>query len=69
MKETDNPQQRAGWVLRLNIDATGVHAFDTHVARINHQGVPSYDKQAPSPCWQRPWGQERQCVAGSRSDK
>ena len=69
MKETDNPQQRAGWVLRLNIDATGVHAFDTHVARINHQGVPSYDKQAPSPCWQRPWGQDRPCVAGSRPDK
>ena len=64
MKETDNEQQRMGWVLRLKIDKAGVHGFDTHVARINRQGVPSYDKQTPSPCWTNTWTQERMCLAG-----
>lgn len=35
MKETDNPQQRQGWVLRLDISASGIEGFDTHVARLN----------------------------------
>jgi poly-gamma-glutamate capsule biosynthesis protein CapA/YwtB (metallophosphatase superfamily) len=64
MKETDNDQQRVGWVLRLNIEKTGVNGFDTHVARINQDGVPSYDKKTPSPCWTNTWPQERMCLAG-----
>lgn len=64
MKETDNDAQRVGWVLRLKLEKTGVHGFDTHVARINRQGVPSYDKKTPSPCWTNAWHQERMCLAG-----
>jgi poly-gamma-glutamate capsule biosynthesis protein CapA/YwtB (metallophosphatase superfamily) len=64
MKETDNDQQREGWVLRLKIEKTGVSGFDTHVARIRRNGVPSYDMKTPSPCWTKTWQQERMCLAG-----
>ena len=53
MKETDNANQRVGWVLRLRLDAAGVQAFDTRVARIDMQGIPTPDPSTPSPCWQR----------------
>ena len=64
MKETDNAQQRQGWVLRLKINKSGVEGFDTHTARINQQGIPHYDKTTASPCWQKPWAKERPCLAG-----
>jgi poly-gamma-glutamate capsule biosynthesis protein CapA/YwtB (metallophosphatase superfamily) len=64
MKETDNDRQREGWVLRLKIEKTGIHGFDTHVTRINSQGIPFYDKKTPSPCWTNTWHQERMCLAG-----
>ena len=53
MKETDNDNQRRGWVLRLQLDAQGVRAFDTRVARIDMEGLPTPDLTTPSPCWQR----------------
>ncbi len=53
MKETDNANQRVGWVLRLRLDAAGVQAFDTRVARIDLQGIPTPDPSTASPCWQR----------------
>jgi len=53
MKETDNDQQRIGWVLRLQLDAGGVRAFDTRVARIDMEGIPTPDVSSPSPCWMR----------------
>ena len=53
MKETDNDNQRRGWVLRLQLDAQGVRAFDTRVARIDMEGLPPPDLRTPSPCWQR----------------
>ncbi|MCB8746857.1 CapA family protein [Rhodoferax sp. U2-2l] len=56
MKETDNARQRQGWVLRLRLDKQGVTAFDTRVAAINLDGIPTLDPTAASPCWQR--GQE-----------
>jgi poly-gamma-glutamate capsule biosynthesis protein CapA/YwtB (metallophosphatase superfamily) len=64
MKESDNEQQRLGWVLRLHIDKLGVAAFDTQVARLNMDGIPKPDLKSPSPCWTR--GQDRlgQCRAG-----
>ncbi len=61
MKETDNDSQRVGWVLRLELDAHGVRAFDTRVARINMDGIPTPDTQALSPCWQRGDSTLRQC--------
>ena len=53
MKETDNDAQRVGWMLRLRLDAQGVQAFDTRVARIDLRGIPQPDTRALSPCWQR----------------
>jgi poly-gamma-glutamate capsule biosynthesis protein CapA/YwtB (metallophosphatase superfamily) len=61
MKETDNDNQRVGWVLRLELDAHGVRAFDTRVARIDMDGIPTPDTQALSPCWQRGDSALRQC--------
>lgn len=53
MKETDNANQRVGWVLRLQLDKQGVQSFDTRVAQISFDGIPQLDREAASPCWQR----------------
>ncbi|MBB1093466.1 CapA family protein [Rhodopseudomonas palustris] len=53
MKETDNAHQRQGWVLRLQLDKQGVAAFDTRVAAISMDGIPTLDSTTASPCWQR----------------
>ena len=53
MKETDNANQRLGWVLRLELDRRGVAAFQTRVVRIDMVGIPTMDGKAASPCWQR----------------
>ena len=53
MKETDNANQRIGWVLRLDLDRRGVAAFSTRVARIDMVGIPTLDTATPSPCWRR----------------
>ena len=53
MKETDNANQRIGWVLRLDLDRRGVTALSTRVARIDMVGIPTLDTAAPSPCWRR----------------
>mgnify|MGYP000090053798 CR=1 FL=1 len=66
MKETDNDYQRQGWVLRLEMDKQGVRALDTHVARIDMQGIPKRDPATASPCWQRGDAQIGTCLAGQR---
>ena len=53
MKETDNPNQRRGWVLRLQLDKQGVSSFDTVVAQIDLEGIPQPNRDAASPCWRR----------------
>lgn len=53
MKETDNDNQRRGWVLQLQLDHKGVRAFDTYVANISMDGIPRWDRAAASPCWSR----------------
>ena len=53
MKETDNANQRIGWVLRLELDRRGVAALRTRVVRIDMEGIPTLDTAAPSPCWRR----------------
>jgi poly-gamma-glutamate synthesis protein (capsule biosynthesis protein) len=63
MKETDNDRQRQGWVIRLRLDAQGVAGFDTHVARIDRQGLPTRDTKTASPCWQRGWSHTQSCAA------
>jgi poly-gamma-glutamate synthesis protein (capsule biosynthesis protein) len=66
MKETDNDNQRRGWVLRLELDKRGVRGFDTHVARIDLKGIPKRDPETASPCWQRGDASVGACLAGQR---
>ncbi|OYT90188.1 MAG: poly-gamma-glutamate biosynthesis protein [Burkholderiales bacterium PBB3] len=61
MKETDNANQRLGWVLRLQLDQAGVLGFDTVVAQIDMDGIPSPKPAATSPCWQRGQAAVGQC--------
>ena len=61
MKETDNARQRLGWVLRLQLDKGGVVAFDTVVAQIDMDGLPSPKPAVTSPCWQRGQADVGQC--------
>jgi len=61
MKETDNARQRQGWVLRLQLDKLGVQSFDTRVAAISMDGIPSLDNTATSPCWRRGQGAPALC--------
>lgn len=63
MKEIDNANQRVGWVLRLTMDASGITAFDTHVAQIDFNGIPTRKPGATSPCWQRGQAGVEQCSA------
>lgn len=63
MKETDNANQRRGWLLRLQLDKLGVRGFDTRVANISFDGIPTLDRVAASPCWSRGQGDVRQCAA------
>jgi poly-gamma-glutamate capsule biosynthesis protein CapA/YwtB (metallophosphatase superfamily) len=67
MKETDNANQRRGWVLRLELDKQGVRLLDTRVAQIRMDGIPERDDRAASPCWQRGDAAVGQCVAGQRA--
>ena len=54
MKETDNANQRRGWVLRLELDKAGVARLDTAVAQIGiMDGIPTPMPDAISPCWIR----------------
>ena len=61
MKETDNANQRRGWVLRLQLDKAGVAGFDTVVADIDMDGIPTPQVTA-SPCWQRGQAAVGQCT-------
>ena len=63
MKETDNANQRRGWVLRLLLDKQGVVGMDTRVANISMDGIPSLDGAAASPCWQRGQAAVQMCRA------
>ena len=53
MKETDNTFQRQAWVLKMHLDKRGVTRFETLPVKIDMEGIPSIDRAAPSPCWQR----------------
>jgi poly-gamma-glutamate synthesis protein (capsule biosynthesis protein) len=53
MKETDNTFQRQAWVLKMHLDKRGVTRFETLPVKIDMEGIPSIDRAASSPCWQR----------------
>jgi hypothetical protein len=64
MKETDNNNQHRGWVLRLKLDKQGVHSFDTHVAQISFDGIPTLDRTTACPWWNRGDAGVGQCLTG-----
>lgn len=63
MKETDNAEQRRGWVLRLQLDAQGVSRFDTVPVQIDMEGIPQRQRHTASPCWRRDDTDARLCTA------
>ena len=62
MKETDNPEQRRGWVLRMQLDEQGVSHFDTVAVNIDMEGIPQRNRNAASPCWHRGETDARLCT-------
>ena len=63
MKETDNDNQRRGWVLRLQLDRQGVQAFDTVAVDIDMSGIPTPAKDRSTPCWSRGQSDTGLCAA------
>ncbi len=63
MKETDNANQRRGWVLRLELDKDGVARMDTVEAQISMDGIPTPATDAASPCWQRGQATVQHCTS------
>lgn len=63
MKETDNANQRLGWVLELNLDKAGVVSWRTHTAAIDMEGIPTPASVERSPCGERGQTQPGVCSA------
>lgn len=63
MKETDNAEQRIGWVLELNLDKSGVSTWRTHTARLDLEGIPT-PQPSPSPCGRRGQTTPQHCDPG-----
>jgi poly-gamma-glutamate capsule biosynthesis protein CapA/YwtB (metallophosphatase superfamily) len=49
----DRPEAKVAWLLRLTIDAEGVAEWDTVVARMDAEGLPTPDFTTPSPSGRR----------------
>jgi poly-gamma-glutamate synthesis protein (capsule biosynthesis protein) len=60
MKETDNAEQRIGWVLELNLDSAGVRTWRTHMASLDVDGIPT-PQADPSPCGRRDQNTPQTC--------
>ena len=69
MKETDNANQRRGWLLRLELDKGGVARMDTAVAQIDKDGIPTPDLNASSPCWSRGQTEVGSCLMRTSPDR
>jgi poly-gamma-glutamate capsule biosynthesis protein CapA/YwtB (metallophosphatase superfamily) len=63
MKETDNAQQRLGWIVRLELDANGVRLLQTVPVQLDLKGLPSLVKDSATPCWERGDAQIGACNA------
>ena len=63
MKETDNANQRIGWVLELTLGKAGVVSWRTHTAAIDMEGIPTPAAVQSSPCGER--GQEKPGVCSA----
>lgn len=61
MDALDNEAQTLGWAVRLHLDQNGVQAWDTRMAKINSDGIPSPMPEASSPCWNKKNDQLKSC--------
>jgi len=61
MKETDNANQRKAWVVKLELDKLGVRRFHGQPVAIDMKGIPTRDRKALGPCWQRGSKSVEQC--------
>jgi hypothetical protein len=52
----DNEAHTLGWAIRLHIDQHGVKAWDTRMAKLNTEGIPSPMPEANSACWSKKTG-------------
>lgn len=53
MDALDNDAQTKGWVLRLKLNRQGVQSWETRLAQINSEGIPSPVPEAKTPCWDK----------------
>lgn len=61
MDALDNEAQTLGWAVRLHIDQDGVKAWDTRIAKINPEGIPSPMSDTDSACWNKKTGLKASC--------
>lgn len=61
MDALDNEAQTLGWAVRLHIDQDGVKAWDTRIAKINPEGIPSPLSDTDSACWNKKTGLKASC--------
>lgn len=61
MDALDNEAQTIGWAVRLHIDQDGVKAWDTRIAKINPEGIPSPLSDTDSACWNKKTGLKASC--------
>jgi poly-gamma-glutamate capsule biosynthesis protein CapA/YwtB (metallophosphatase superfamily) len=54
-----------GWLLRMELDRHGVRRWQTVVARIDKEGIPHPERQAPAHCWERGAAKAAACTAPS----
>jgi hypothetical protein len=64
----DNEAQTVGWVVNLQLDRKGVKSWNTSVAHIDSQGIPSLAADAKSPCGARGQKEIGVCAAATGSD-
>jgi poly-gamma-glutamate synthesis protein (capsule biosynthesis protein) len=65
MKETDNDQQRQGWVLQLELDKKGVQKLKTMSVQLDMEGIPTPSNLPNLPCWDRSQAKVRACMESS----
>ena len=57
----DNEAQTKGWLLRLELTRNGVQSWDTHLVKIDSQGIPSPVSDGQAPCWDNESNQINMC--------
>ena len=62
---TDSEAEQLGWLLRLELDESGVRRWATLLVHIDERGTPTPDAQAKTPCGNRSSGRIGTCRGGS----